>query len=193
MIFGQNPWTNPFKKCPFLTLFKTSIFSLKIVISFINIEKRSFLTKFQWKTAIIEILIFGQNPWANPFKKYPLFGSCWNFNYLVLKWLFSIQNIQKWFFSDIIAVKNSDKKKFDFWRKRHGLTPIKNLFFLPFLKHQDFQLKIVLFFPQYQKRCFLIEFLWKKQIRKGSILDQIHGLTPLKNVSFWVLVKTSIS
>ena len=138
LIFGQNPWTNPFKKCPFFTLFKTSIFSLKIVISFINIEKRSFRTKFQWKTAIIKILIFGQNPWANPFQKYPLFGSCWNFNFLVLKWLCSIQNIQKWFFSHIIAVKNSDKKKFNFWTKPHGLTPIKNVFFFTLFKTSSF-------------------------------------------------------
>ena len=74
----------------------------------------------------------------------------------------------------------------------HGLTPLKMSFLWPFLKLQFFPLKIILFFPKHQKRCFLIEFLWKKQIRKNSIFGQNPWTNPFKKVHFLVLVKTSI-
>ena len=41
----------------------------------------------------------------------------------------------------------------------HGLTPLENVLILALLKLEFFRLKIILFFPQYQKRCFLIKFL----------------------------------
>ena len=65
----------------------------------------------------------------------------------------------------------------------HGLTPLKMSFLWPFLKLQFFPLKIILFFPKHQKRCFLIEFLFLR------FLDKIHGLTPLKKFIFWSLLK----
>ena len=33
-------------------------------------------------------------------------------------------------FSDRISVKNANKKMFDFWTKRHVLTPLKNVHYL---------------------------------------------------------------
>ena len=68
--------------------------------------------------------------------------------------------------------KKHPYEKVRFFYKIHGVTLCKMSIFWPFLKLQFFMLKIILFFPQYQKRCFLIEFLWKTPIRKSSIFRQ---------------------
>ena len=135
----------PLKKVHFLVLVKTSIFWSKndCFLSKIS-KKRFFLTQFLWKTAITQSSIFGQNPWTNPFGKCPFF---WPFlklhifplnntlffpqykkrsfllRFLLRLQFFSLKMIvfylkyPKTIFSDIISVKNSNKRKFDFWTK----------------------------------------------------------------------------
>ena len=57
--------------------------------------------------------------------------------------------------------------------------------FQPFLKLEFFPLKIILFFPQYQKRYFLYRISVKNADKKNfDFLEKIHELTPLKNVHF---------
>ena len=53
-------------------------------------------------------------------------------------------------FSDIIAVKNSDKIKFDFWTKFLWKMSI----FWRLLKLQFFGLKMIVFYLKYPKRIF---------------------------------------
>ena len=95
----------------------------------------------------------------------------------------------KTIFFDIFSEKNSDKRNLDFWTKS---ILWKMSIFWPFLKHQVFQLKIILFFQQYHKRFFLIEFLWKTPIRKTSIFLQNPWTNPFKKCPFLTIFKTLI-
>ena len=87
--------------------------------------------------------------------------------------------------------KKHPYEKFRILNKIHGVTPLENVHFLARFK-TFFFLKIILFFLQYQKRSFLIWFLWKTPIRKSSIFWQNPWTNPLTNVHFFALLKTSI-
>ena len=91
----------------------------------------------------------------------------------------------KMIFSDIFSEKNSDKRNLDFSTKSMDETRSKMSIFWPFLKVLFFPLKIILFFPQYQKRCFLIEFLWKTPIRQTSIFAHNPWTNPFKKCPFF--------
>ena len=54
-------------------------------------------------------------------------------------------------FSHIISVKNTNKKKFDFLKKIHGLTPLKNVTFLAPVKTSIFCSKNDRFLSQISK------------------------------------------
>ena len=45
---------------------------------------------------------------------------------------------RKTIFSDIISVKNTHTRNFDFWTKRHGLIPLKNVHYLNLFKTSIF-------------------------------------------------------
>ena len=65
--------------------------------------------------------------------------------------------------------------------------------FWPFLKLQFFPLRIILFFPQFRNTIFSDMISVKiADKKKFDFFYKIHGLTPLKNVHFLALVKTSI-
>ena len=143
------------------------------MFSFYNIEKRTFLISFLWKTPIRKSSIFGQNPRTNPFWKMSTFWPLLKLQFFGIKMIVFYLKYPKTIFSDIISVKNRDKRKFDFWTKFMNEKCLwKMSIFRPFLKLEFFPIKIILFFSQYQKRCFLIEFLWKTPIRKGLIFGQ---------------------
>ena len=119
----------------------------------------------------------------------------WSFlrlQFFPLKIILFFHKYRETIFCDIISVKKPAIIEIRVLDKVMDKPLWKMSFLWPFLKLEFFPLKIILFFPQYQKRCFLIEFLWKKQIRKIRFLDKIHGLTPLENVHFLPFFKTSI-
>ena len=60
--------------------------------------------------------MLGQNSWTNPFGNVNFFA-LFKTSIFWSKNDFSIQNIEQRFFSAIISVKNSDKRKFNFWTK----------------------------------------------------------------------------
>ena len=119
----------------------------------------------------------------------------WSFlrlQFFPLKIILFFHKYRETIFCDIISVKKPAIIEIMSFGQSHGQTPLENVLFMALFKTWIFfALKIILFFPQYQKRCFLIEFLWKKQIRKIRFLDKIHGLTPLENVHFLPFFKTS--
>ena len=99
---------------------------------------------------------------------------------------------RKTIFSDIISLKNSNKRKFDFCTI-YGLTPFKNVHFLALFKTSIFfYLKSFFSFHNIKNDPFGYYFCEKRWYEKVRFLDKIHGLTHLKNVHFLAFVKTSI-
>ena len=89
------------------------------------------------------------------------------------------------FFSHNFCKKHPYEKVL-FLDKIHGLTPLENVHFLALFKTLFFfSLTIILFFPQYQKRCFLIEFLWETPIRQTSIFAHNPWTNPFKKCPFF--------
>ena len=76
----------------------------------------------------------------------------------------------KTIFSDIICVKNTHTRNFEFWTKSMDKPLWKMSIFWPFLKLYH-------------------NFCKKHPYEKFRFLDKIHGLTPLENVHFWPLLK----
>ena len=83
--------------------------------------------------------------------------------------------------------KKKRSEKFEFLDKIHGLTPFENVHFLALFKTSIFLLKVILFFPQYQKRSIRILFLWKTLIWKSSIFGQNPWTNPFKKCPFFGL------
>ena len=90
----------------------------------------------------------------------------------------------------MISVKKADKKKFDLCTKSMD-WPLKKISTVwPLLKLQVFGLKMIVFYLKYPKTIFSdIISVKKKGWEKVRILDKIPGLTTLKNVHFFALVK----
>ena len=75
---------------------------------------------------------------GKPVQKISTFWPLLKLQFFGLKMIVFYLKYPEMIFSDIIAVKNTDKKRFDFWRKRHGLIPIKNVLFLTLFKTSSF-------------------------------------------------------
>ena len=125
---------------------KNNCFLLKIsknylsdIVSVINSDKR----KFNFWTKSMD----------NPLWKCQFIGPFQNFSFFLLKSSF-FSTISQTIFFDIMSVKNADKKKFHFSQNPWTNPFIKCPFFRPFLKLQFFGLKMVVFYPEYQKTIF---------------------------------------
>ena len=149
----------------FWPFFQRQFFPLKIFLFFPKYKKSCFLIEFRWKAPIRKTSIFGQNPWTMVLVKTLIFRS---YNVCFLSRI-----SKKDFFWH-------PYEKFLFLDKIHGLTPLKNSHFFALVK-----IKIILFFSQYQKRCFLIWFLWKRQIRESSIFGQNPWTNPFGKCPFF--------
>ena len=107
-----------------------------------------------------------------------------------LKIIFSIQNIKKRFSLTWLHQKNPNEKSSIFGQKS-WTNPLDKCRFWHFLELQFSGLKIILFYPKYQKMIFTILFSPKKvNEKKVWCLDKNHGLSPLENVDglhFWKL------
>ena len=125
-----------------------------------------------------------------PLTKMSIFWPLLKVQFFYLKMIVCYLKYPKTIFSDIISVKNSDKRKLDFWTKSMDLPFWKMSIFWLFLTFQFCPLKIILFFPQYQKPSFLIWFLLKTPIRKSSIFGQNPWTNPFAKMSiFWPFLK----
>ena len=142
---------------PFLKLY--FFFSLTIILFFPQYQKRRFLIEFLWKTPIRQTSIFAHNPWTNPFKKCPFFNSCENLNFFGLKMIVCYLKYPKTIFSHIISVKNSDKRRFNFWTKSMDLPLWKMSTFCPFFKTSIvFYLKSFFSFYNIKNHLFWYDF-----------------------------------
>ena len=75
-IFWQKPWTNPFEKCPFFGIFRTSLFRSKKLYFLSRISKNvSFFLFCSKKNLIRKRSIFWRTPWTKPFAKWRFFSN----------------------------------------------------------------------------------------------------------------------
>ena len=131
------------------------------------------------------MVIFGPNPWVNPFGKMSIFRLFELLVFIAYKGAFSSQIIVKVIFLTNIALKKR-LEKWPYLDQNHGLTN-------PFAKKSIFRLlELLVFIAQkgafsFQiivKVIFLTNIALKKRLEKWPYLHQNHGLTPLKNVNF---------
>ena len=98
-------------------------------------------------------LIFGQKPWIIPFGKsrsFALFKTSIFWSKIILFY----PEYQKTIFSDLISQKNTNKKNVDFLAKTEDYPLRKMSIFFDFLKRYLSGLKIIRFYPKYQKTIF---------------------------------------
>ena len=138
----------------FLALFTSSIFWSKNDFSYPKYQKKVLTELFSPKKKIRNRLIFDQKPWIIPFGKWGLFGF-FETSISGQKIILFYPEYQKTIFSAIICAKKQRwEKKNRFLDKKHRLTLLENVDFLSLLKLQYSGLKIILFYPEYQKTIF---------------------------------------
>ena len=115
-IFWQKPWTNPFAKCRFFSVFwNFSFVVLKAFISIQNMKKCFFLPFFAQKKYVRKRSIFWQEPWTC---KMSIFFDSLRTSLLRSKKLYFLSRISKnvSFFLFLVK-KKTYKKKVDFLTK----------------------------------------------------------------------------
>ena len=86
--------------------------------------------------------------------------------------------------------KTRHSKKWPFLAKNYRLTPLENFDFLEFfffLKIGFSRLNRIFFYLGHQKRCFLIGFAQKLQIRKITVFGQKQWTNPFGKFRFFGL------
>ena len=97
-------------------------------------------------------LIFGQKPWTIPFGKCQCFALFKSSIFWSKKPFCSIHKIKNNLYKLLFSQKKGEKVWF--LDKKYGLSPLENLAVLHFWKLYIAGLKIVLFYPEYQKTIF---------------------------------------
>ena len=92
-------------------------------------------------------------------------------------------------FSNMISVKNADRKKFDFWKKIHESTPLRNFTFSALVKTSFFGLKMIVFFYNYRKTMFSDIIIVKNSKKRNfdfwtKFLENVHFLVLFKTLIF---------
>ena len=100
------------------------------------------------------------------------------------------KNLSFWLF----WLKKKPEKKVDFLDKNHGLTPLQNGDFFWLCENFTFEVQRTFFLSRISKNVSLWHFLLKKKkhMKKSRFFDKNHGLTPLQNVDFFDLFRTSL-
>ena len=129
--------------------------------------------------------MFLGNPFANPFKKTSIFRLFEFLVFIAQKRVLSFQNIVKDIFLAFIA-KEEELQNWPFLDQYHRLTPLESRQFIDFLNYYLFLQPTNEFFVlEYRKRDFHGLYCRKKELEKGPLLDQNHGLTLLEKCQFF--------
>ena len=129
-IFWEIPWTNPFAKCRFFRLFRTSLFRSK---------KYSFLSRI-WKNLSFWLFwlkkkkrkkgrFFDKNHGLTPLQNGDFFRLCENFTFEVQRNFFFYPEYQKLFLYGFFAGKESYQKNVNFLTKPWTIPFAKCRFF----------------------------------------------------------------
>ena len=138
LMFGQKLWISPFGKCRCFALLKREKIFSNIIGS---------------KTLMRKSLNFGQKPWTNFVGKGRLLALFTTLPFWSKIILFYLKH-QKINFSDLIIPKNPNEKKFDVSTQTMDYLLRKMTIFWQFFKYWFSGLKIILFYPEYQKTIF---------------------------------------
>ena len=180
------------KMSVFLTLLELNFSGVKSIVYFPENKKTGSSWLFWLKKKIWgKGWFFDNNHGLTPSQNVDFFRLCENFTFRVQKALFSIQNIKKFFFLPFL-LKMSLIRKSSIFDKNHGLTPLQNVDFLEVVRTYLLWSETHSFLSRITKNLSFSLFLLKKkkQMRKSSIFDKNHGLTPLQNVDFLEVVRT---
>ena len=187
-IFWQKPWTNPFAKCRFFSVFCNFSFVVKkAFFSIQNMKKCFFLPFSAQKKHMRKWSIFWQKPWTNPFAKCRFFWTLQELHFSGLKSILFYPEYQKMFLFGFFCWKR--KKVWErgrFLDKNHGLTPLQNIDFFPVCENFTFELLKAIFSIQNIKKCFILAFFaQKKHMRKRSIFWQKPWTNPFEKCRFF--------
>ena len=117
-IFWQKPWTNPFAKCRFFSVFWNCSFLSKKHSFLSRIWKNvSFCFFFAQKKHMRKRSIFWQKPWTNPFAKCWFFSTFSDLHFWGPKSFIFYPEYQKMFLYGFFCSKKTYKKKVDFLTK----------------------------------------------------------------------------
>ena len=128
--------------------------------------------------------MYGLKPWVKPFGKVSIFRRFELLVFIAQKGVFLFYNIVK----DIFLASITKKKKLEkapFLDQNVGLTPFEKCQFLAFQTFCFNSLERRFFLLEYRKRHVLDVHFLKKKLEKWALLDQNHGLTPLKKCQFF--------
>ena len=148
-------------------------------------KKGSFLSKnsentFSWSIFHTKkdkkISNFGKKPWTNPFRKMQILGVFWTDVFIVLKGLFSFENIRK----NFLLIHFAQKKTSSFLDKTVDYPLCQNANFKGLLNRCFYSLKRLVFFQQLHGYCLFIHFGKKENWEKSQFFHKNHGLTPLE-------------
>ena len=147
--------------CPFL---KLQFFFLISFFSFHNIKNALFWYDFCEKCPLGKVRFLEKIHGLTPLK---------NVHFLAL-----VKTLVFWFKNDcFFFTKYPVKRSFLTWEssifgQNQFTNSLKNVHVLALAKTSFYSSYNHSFLPQYQKRCFLIWFLWKTPIRKSSIFGK---------------------
>ena len=72
-IFRPKLWVNPLEKCQFFDFLNFLFLYTRKAFFVLEYRKDIFLAYIAKKKRLEKMAIFGQNPWANPFRKMSIF------------------------------------------------------------------------------------------------------------------------
>ena len=156
--------------------FSISFYCLKRVHFFQKIQKTLFLDPFSIQKKDKKISNFGKKPWTNPFRKMQILGVFWTDVFIVLKGLFSFENIRK----NFLLIHFAQKKTSSFLDKTVDYPLCQNANFKGLLNRFFYSLKRLVFFQQLHGYCLFIHFGKKENWEKSQFFHKNHGLTPLE-------------
>ena len=98
------------------------------------------------------------------------------------------------FFSALFGSKKKNiREKVRFFDKNNGLTPLQNVVFFRLCENFTFPVSKAFFTIQNIKKCFFLAFsAHKNRLGKRPFFKKNHGLTPLQNVDFLNILRTSL-
>ena len=102
--------------CIFWRSLKLQFFGLKMIVFYLKYSTMIFSDIISVKNSDKRKFDFWTKSMDYPFKKCPFFGHCFNFVFWSFNDCFRFK-YPKRIFSDIVSVKNSDNRNFDFWTK----------------------------------------------------------------------------
>ena len=188
-IFWEIPWTNPFAKCRFFRLFRTSLFRSKKYPFLSRISKNlSFWLFWLKKKHMKKRSIFWQKPWTNPFAKWQSFSTLWELHFWGPKNFFFYPEYQKMFLSGFFLLKKKKtyKKKVDFVTKTMDFNLCKMSIFFDYLRTSLLRSKKLWFLSRISRNVSIWRFsLKKKHTRKRSIFWQKPWTNPFPKCRFF--------